>query len=177
MRTPDRFEFTATARNNSEAMIAVSKALQKGRYKVMAIIFTLILTTLTGLGGMALATLIASFLDINPSWWMVIGWFAGGAFYLMSFPILYREMSKQITMCALHQVPQAITFDEVGITYEALPAIWKTPWSMVDDILETKQTITVVVAGISFALPKASVGDADAVAALLNDLKAQIAHA
>lgn len=177
MRAPDRFEFIVEASHQREGMLAASKTLMTGRNAVLSGIITMLLTALAGFGGMALVTFITTLLNVSPTWWMLVGWFAGGALYLCSFQLLYSEMARCITKRALHTAPQALSFDATGMTYEAAPAVWTTPWAMIDDILETKQTITISVSGVAFVLPRKAVGDSDAVSALIKDLKAQIENA
>ncbi|MCF2871211.1 YcxB family protein [Octadecabacter sp. G9-8] len=177
MRAPDRFEFTTQASHQREGMLIASKALMKGQNALVSAILTISIAVLCGLGGMALVTFVASMFDFSPAWWVLLGWFAGGGLYLASFQILYSQMAHVISQRALHHAPQAITFDEMGLTYEATPARWTTPWSMIDAIHETKQTITISVSGIAFTLPKNAVGDEGAVTRLITDLKAQIEDA
>ena len=177
MRATDHFEFAANPIEQSEAMFSASKALIKGRHAILNIFVTLVLTILTGLGGMAIATVLASWADVNPSWWVILGWFAGGAFFLGSYRLLYGHLAKRITLSPLHQAPQSLSFDVDGMTYGAANASWFTPWAMIDQVIETKRTITVIVAGTAFGLPKTAIGDADAVAALFSDIQEQLAHA
>ena len=177
MRAPDRFEFTVEAPHQREGMVAASKALMKGRNAILSGVLTMAITVLAGLGGMALVTFGATLLNVSPTWWVLLGWFAGGALYLVSFQLLYSEIAREITKRPLHRAPQAISFDQTGVTYEAGTATWTTPWAMIDEVIETKQTLTISVSGVAFALPKSAVGDDDAVADLLTDLKAQIRDA
>ncbi len=177
MRAPDRYEFTVQAKHHLEAMLAASKAMMKGGNMVVSIAMNAALTVLSGLGGMAAVTALAAWMDLNPSWWVIVGWFAGGALYLGSNNVLYRGFAERLARMKLNQQPQVMTFDEQGLTFEAGPAKWVTPWAIIDSVVETKQTVTVIVAGISFALPKTAVGDAAAVSSLIAGINAQISNA
>lgn len=159
MRAPDRFEFTVQARHQREAMLAASKALMKGRNALVSHAITAALTILTGLGGAAIAALIARWADASTSWAMLTGWIAGSGLYLVSFQLLYNELARSIANRALHRPVQVITFNETGMIYDAAPSVWTILWSQIDDVVTTKQTITIVVADIAFGLPKSAVGD------------------
>lgn len=174
MRAPDRFEFTVKAIEQREVILAASKMLMKGRNAIKSSTITLSLMVLAGLGGMALAAALTAFLDVSPTWWMIVGWLAGAGLYLCSFQLLYSAISRVITTLPLNQVPQALIFDEIGMTYEAGPATWKTPWHLIDGVVETKLTITIVIGGIAFGLPKSAVGDAAAIDTLVGDIHLQI---
>lgn len=174
MRKADRYDFTAHADEQREVMLAASKSLMTGRNAITSTVITLTLTILAGVGGMAIVAVITSWLDINATWWMLVGWLAGGGLYLLSFRLLHRELAKQSSQRPLHQVPQSLVFDETGVTYLAGSATWSTPWEIVDSVVETQRTITVVVAGIAFGLPKTAVGDKAECDRLIVDLQAQI---
>lgn len=177
MRDPIRFEFTTSPASTRETMLAATKDLYKGRRSLPSILITLVLTVLSGLGGLALASAIVAWFDANPSWWMLVGWFAGGAFYLSSTKILYTELANLVTKRPLQRASQAMSFDAEGLTYEAGAAVWTTPWHLIDAVVDSKNMLSVVVAGISFGLPKDVIGDEDTVATLLSDLQAQIDNA
>lgn len=177
MRTRDRFEFDAIPHHLREGMMAASQSLLKGRRKTVTALLGIALTTLTAFGAMAIAVFIAHAWAIDATWFAMLGLLAGGGLYIGSQNLLYNEMTQETCQRALHCAPQALVFDDAGVTYEAGSATWFTPWAMIDDVFETRKTITISTAGIALVLPKDAVGDAALVDRLIEDLKAQIANA
>lgn len=152
-------------------------ALMKGRWKALSMVLGIVITVLVGLGGMALVYYIAGLLGANPTWWVLVGWFAAGGLFLVNQNWIVRIMAAQSAKAAMHQGRQVIAFDQAGVHYETGDLRWLTPWSMIDQVVATKRTVTLIAGGIAFSVPKETVGDNDAVEALVSDLKEQIANA
>ncbi len=174
MRDMQRFEFTADEKQLAEAIAAGSRSLLTTPDRIVSIATTLMVTLFSGLGGLSIAVVLADWAFDGLGWAGVAGMLIGAGTYLFSLTHQYAAIVRGVTHSPLNLAPQAIAFDDAGLTYEAGPAVWKTPWAMIDTVLDTKTTITLVVGGITFALPKALVGDADAGAALLADLRARV---
>lgn len=177
MRDMQRFEFITDEKQLAEAIAAGSRSLLTPKDKLVSNTTTLIVTLLSGLGGLSIAVVLANWASDGLGWAGVAGLLIGGGIYLFNLTHQYAAIVRGVTHSPLNLAPQAIAFDNAGLTYEAGPAVWKTPWAMVDTVLDTKATITFVVGGITFALPKPLVGDADAVAALLADLRKRLGNA
>ena len=177
MRASETYAFDTEPALLREAMLAASKTMVRGRHKLVSFLITAGVTILAGLGGMAVVTAIAQSYGASPTWWALIGWFAGGGLYLVSFQLLYREVALYSAGRRLHTAPQSITFDEHGMTYRAGAAQWFSPWAMIDGIVPTRHTVTLSIAGVAFPIPNDAIGDDADVKALVADLRAQLAHA
>lgn len=174
MRAPDYFEFTNSPGLVREAMIAATKSVYRKRRAGSSILITVVITILACFGGMAVAVLITNMAGISQTWWMAVGAIAGVAVYLSSNQVLYSELSGLVTKTPLNRAAQSMAFDAQGVTYKAGDAVWSTPWHLVDAVVESKNTLVIVVSGMSFPIPKTAIGDTATVQTLLADLKAQI---
>lgn len=177
MRDADRYEFKVESQLHTEAMIAASQTLTRGRNALVAGLIGGAMTALAAFGGAAIVAVACKMMGADPTWWTVGGLIAGGAFYLIHQGAVLQMMAETSAARPINQGIQVMTFDQSGVLYETRGLSWRTPWCMIDDVIETKGTVCLVTGGIALALPKATIEEQGPVDQLVSDLRAQIARA